>query len=98
VDHHARTPLAAGRLVCNPERVRGHFESGADVVRQQGLTNYPTGACPLVIAKRPKADGLPILAADGLAEALVAQRQFLSGRFSSVRQPAGSGVDCGPTE
>jgi hypothetical protein len=25
-------------------------------------------------------------------------RQFLRGRFSSVRQPAGSGVDCGPTE
>jgi hypothetical protein len=23
---------------------------------------------------------------------------FLRGRFSSVRQPAGSGVDCGPTE
>jgi hypothetical protein len=40
----------------------------------------------------------PLGAADGLAEALVAQRQFLRGRFSSVRQPAGSGVDYGPTK
>src|ERR1700693_3896701 len=27
----------------------------------------------------------------------IARRQFLRGRFSSVRQAAGSGVDCGPT-
>jgi hypothetical protein len=57
-----------------------------------------TASAQCTSASRPRGGMTPLGAADGLAEALVAQRQFLRGRFSSVRQPAGSGVDCGPTE
>jgi hypothetical protein len=50
--------------------------------------------------EKPAAPAMPFSAVPaGLRRAFIrAQGQFVSGRFSSVRQFAESGVDCGPIE